>query len=207
MYNQYEVINCSKSNHEGDLHLQIDNNFILFECKYKEVITKDDITKFYNDITVLQNSGRDIIGAIFISIKSNNIPKIGNIKIEKYGNIFTLFLAFPDEDTCIEKSELYIKLFTEFVITNIFDAKKINGELNMYKIESCFNNLRKLDTSLHKLATTYAKGLIDGIKTIREELFNIISELENEMYNRENVAENIVENTSNTTKLTFNIIK
>lgn len=80
----YETISVSKTGHVGDIHsINYDTTpptkFIV-EVKNKKVITYADLTKFERDLKEMTNDNFNIIG-IFISLRTDSIPKIGDFAI------------------------------------------------------------------------------------------------------------------------------
>ena len=83
---KFETTLVSSTGHVADIH-SIDHHHhikYIFEIKHKQHITKDDVNKFKDDVTSMQQSEtlNTIIG-VFISLNSDTIPLIGNILINK----------------------------------------------------------------------------------------------------------------------------
>ena len=83
---KFETTLVSSTGHVADIHSVDHNHHIkyIFEIKHKQHITKDDVNKFKDDVTSMQQSEtvNTIIG-VFISLNSETIPLIGNISINK----------------------------------------------------------------------------------------------------------------------------
>ena len=107
-FTEYSINHTGNIAHQCDVHMtDEDGNIIAFESKLKSSITKMDIEKFYNDITHLAESETQdskIIGGMFVSICSPNIPYKGSIHLEKMElkcnqkNIPLIFLGFQDQE-------------------------------------------------------------------------------------------------------------
>ena len=83
---KFETTLVSSTGHVADIHSIDHHRHIkyIFEIKYKQHVTKDDVNKFKDDVTSMQKSEtlNSIIG-VFISLNSDTIPLIGSILINK----------------------------------------------------------------------------------------------------------------------------
>lgn len=93
----HEQTGGGKQAHVCDLHMHLSNNqLIAIECKYKQTITKSDITKFYKDLQTLADTNRGCVAAVFISVMTRNIPTKGNVAFEMVHNTPVLFVGFEN---------------------------------------------------------------------------------------------------------------
>jgi hypothetical protein len=115
IYTVADIQHTGKQAHECDIHLKdAENDTIIFESKYKNSITKGDVDKFYYDVSQ-QPADRQLIGAVFISLTTQNIPTKGNLFLEFHQNTTPLlFVGFktPEEFTVNFPSiiDLFMKL-------------------------------------------------------------------------------------------------
>ena len=165
----YESVKVSATGHVGDIHVTDKVNMIkyLVEVKDKGVITKEDITKFENDINQLQETNglmyKHIYG-IFISLESDIIPSIGKYKItskqiylsksmyskDTLSIIFSMFetMSILSETTSNRLSyDVPIKVY-ELISRLRIEYNTIVNEEELYKnmITNCENNLVSIST-------------------------------------------------------------
>ena len=170
----YEIKDTSSQSKTADIHLIAPNNkYIAIESKNKLTITATDIKKSLEDIKNLKQND-DFIGYLFVSMKSNNIPKKGNLYYEIIEDIPVIWYA-TNNITFIEHDiPILVKIL--FMHKN----KQNINELTTSLTES-FNriqNLKKIvDDSLRSL--TSLKTNITEIKTsinyIYDDIFKILN--------------------------------
>ena len=93
----WEIRNTSGKPAESDIHLVSPNDeLIAFECKYKQIITRQDTEKSCRDIQNLKRLyGSKFIGYMFISLRSINVPHRGFY--ETVEGIPTLWVGLDDD--------------------------------------------------------------------------------------------------------------
>jgi hypothetical protein len=117
-YPKHEVTYTGKIAHEGDIHF-VNNSqqtLVVLESKYKQSITKDDVDKFYRDMShVVDKVGgvTTCVGGVFISLLTRNIPSKGHICFEMLGNIPVMFIGFSTVDEFNIYFEKYFDMFNE----------------------------------------------------------------------------------------------
>lgn len=84
---KFETSLVSSTGHLADIHSLDHKNHIkyIFEIKYKQYITREDVAKFEKDVESIQSAEHAptrVIG-IFISLNSDTIPAIGKLSISK----------------------------------------------------------------------------------------------------------------------------
>ena len=84
---KFETSLVSSTGHLADIHSLDHKNHIkyIFEIKYKQYITREDVAKFEKDVESIQSAEHAptrVIG-IFISLNSDTIPVIGKLSISK----------------------------------------------------------------------------------------------------------------------------
>jgi hypothetical protein len=129
------LIDYTGSNpHECDLLMSsVEGERIMIESKNKDAITKGDIDKFYGDIAYAatnqsktKSNTKTISsnGAVFISIRTQNIPWKGHMYLERVGETLVMFLGFSDNQELQMRLHGYMRLFitTMRVLTAITAA-------------------------------------------------------------------------------------
>jgi hypothetical protein len=98
IFTECDVIKTGKVAHVCDVHMCFPSGKkIVFESKYKGNITKLDVDKFYNDVEKLDDS---VIGGVFVSFLSRNIPNKGSINFEitSQSKKPLMYIAYDNED-------------------------------------------------------------------------------------------------------------
>jgi len=152
----YEFIDRSKDKHSCDIHMIYPNkDFIAIECKYKDVIIRQDVDKFYNDLDRMVSSKMTCVAGLFISMCSNNIPHIGDTKIEFYKNIPVIFVGFTDESEFDVWCYQYVVLLLELVSYQQ-QSSQSQEHINdvMKSLMPIFESMKKVKTNIDKLKTT-----------------------------------------------------
>lgn len=92
----WEVRDASRNPAESDIHLvNARGELIVFECKYKRIITLQDTDKSCRDIHHLGLiHGAKLIGYMFVSLRSLNIPHRGFY--EQVDGVPTLWVGMDD---------------------------------------------------------------------------------------------------------------
>ena len=161
---KYEVSIVSSQGHVSDIHVRdyTYNIRYIVEVKNKKHITKDDLTKFDNDMQTLHDESLKTVG-LFISINSDTIPSIGFMNISK--NKVYLTKEFINHQ-CLNLIFEYITLMRQVEIeyTKLQNGEKSSGlELNggeLYvhssktyvippNVYSLIANLKSLDSALN----------------------------------------------------------
>jgi hypothetical protein len=146
----YEIKDTSGLTNMSDIHLiDKDNNIIAIECKNKSIITLQDVEKSLLDIKILKEQfGDKFIGYMFISIRSNNIPKKGDLFYEVIESRPVIWYA---ANTVIDTD-----------ITNIIKLLISHKNIESSNID-INNTISKMNSYLKKLSEN--KKAIENIKT------------------------------------------
>jgi hypothetical protein len=158
----------SGSPNESDIHLinQTDQ-IIAIECKYKDIVTNDDVKKSLRDIGFLKNKyGNKFKGYVFYSLKNYNIPKKGT-SFEIVNNIPVIW-----HGTHIEQDPHFESQIVMMVkIAQGLSATMATGQHETDKIVQLLNTMtteleknKSNITSLHNNANTsmnIIKNMID----------------------------------------------
>jgi hypothetical protein len=95
-----EILDTSKTGGLSDVHLITEcGDMYVFESKNKGIITLQDVEKSYTDIDVLEAdcSGK-LKGYVFVSHRTKNIPKKGNLHIEVKNNVYIAWIGANEND-------------------------------------------------------------------------------------------------------------
>ena len=168
----YEIKDTSSLTKTADIHLVAPNNkFIAIESKNKQTITAADVKKSIEDIQNLKQND-SFVGYIFVSLKSNNIPKKGSLYYEVIDDIPVIWYA-TNNLTYLERDlTMLVKLL--FMHTTKQNVNEITASLNEY-----FNRIQDLkkivEDSLKSL--TVLRKNITNMKNSIDYLYNDIINL------------------------------
>lgn len=98
IFTECDIVKTGKTAHICDVHMMFPSSKkIVFESKYKTSISKIDVDKFYNDV---ENLDDNVIGGVFVSFLSKNIPNKGSINFEITTQTKKplMYLAYEDEN-------------------------------------------------------------------------------------------------------------
>jgi hypothetical protein len=149
---------------------------MVFESKYKGVVEKKDVTKFEDD---MGNMGDKVIGGVFVSFLSKNIPGKGNMFIElNKKNKPLLYVAYDNEEEFNIFFSQHCKLFIN--ICHVFmDAEHQQNDINSILDELKFlfdmfqKNKKRLDDIKTKFMKYYNEVEVDNT-TILQRLDNML---------------------------------
>lgn len=111
----WEVVSTGKTPHECDIHMiNSAGEIIMVESKYKDNIAKSDMDKFTADIAHMEETKRPYIGAMFVSIKTPNIPHKGCVRLEVLNKRPVLYLGFRGEDELHQQLIHYTRVFVQY---------------------------------------------------------------------------------------------
>ncbi len=166
-YPSFIITDMSKVKHSGDIQIQDPNDgtIIMFESKYKETITKYDVDKFVNDVTMIKNNGQNIKCAVFCSILTKNIPLKGDFYIEYNSNIPVLYCGFDNETDFMFWFPQYLKLINQLpMISNTNDEDSEDRDSKFYTL---LDKIKPLITQVKLM-----KSNCEKIKNVHNELTN-----------------------------------
>lgn len=171
----WEIRDMSSFVAESDIHIvNIKGNIIVFECKNKKHIQKNDVLKSCRDIAFLKDKyGDKFIGYMFVSLRSENIP---------HRDFFHLIHGIPtiwygqttDEDRTLERViQLIINLSNDMNISNISIDElplKINNISNVIT-----NNRNQIDIMNKQICRMFKS--VKVIEDNNELLFNMMEDI------------------------------
>lgn len=136
IFNDVEVNHTGMKAHVCDVHMTFQNNKkIVFESKFKGNIEKRDVDKFYRDIEGLP---KDVIGGVFVSLMSRNIPNKGciNFEITNDSKRPIMYVAYKDENEFYMHFPHHIMMFTklcDIYMENSDDTTDVNNMIDEIK--------------------------------------------------------------------------
>ena len=117
-FTNYEIVNTSAQTSMSDIHMiDKNNNIIAIESKNKAIVTAQDVAKSLTDIKTLNAKFQDkFIAYLFVSIRSSNIPKKGDLYFEIVENKPVIWYGCsPDSADCLEMDVVkLVKLLTHY---------------------------------------------------------------------------------------------
>lgn len=153
-FDNAEVVDMSHVSHVCDVHMSFpDNSKFVFESKYKQVIDKKDLQKFYHD---LEGMGDDVLGGVFVSVLSKNIPGKGSICVETLPNCskLLLFIGFQDETDFHTYFLPHVQMFMTLCQVH---GRKVQHDVDIQAVLD--------DVNFYYQMITRSKGRLDEFKT------------------------------------------
>ncbi len=154
-----EVVDTSKTGGLSDVHLITDKgDMFVFESKNKVSIPLQDIEKSYADIDLLQaEHGDRLKGYVFVSHRTRNIPRKGNLHIEQRGNMYIAWIGVNENEV------KYLDVYVITVVRLMMSIKTINEpDRNKVDIADVVNTLKEkigLLTENMKICGTLQEGI------------------------------------------------
>lgn len=178
IFTDCDITKTGKVAHVCDVHMTLPTSkSIAFESKYKSIITKGDVDKFYNDV---ENLGESVIGGVFVSFLSKNIPNKGSINFEitTQNKKPLMYLAYEDEHEFNMYFTQNVVMFVKLCEAYAKDTKTtldINNTINQIKFigEMITKQKKRLDDIKQKFAK-YVQESDEDIKTMLDRMQNVI---------------------------------
>lgn len=151
----YEIKDTSSQNGMSDIHL-VDQagRVLVIECKNKASVTAQDVNKSMNDIkNIKQKLGEKFVGYMFVSIRSQNIPKKGDLLYEVIEGVPCVWYGTSQEfsnDVCKLVRLIYMLNACQVATCNDF-PDKVNTYLR--KIQEIKKNIDSLHNSINAMKT------------------------------------------------------
>jgi hypothetical protein len=152
----YEVKDTSSHSNMSDIHLvDREGGVIVIESKNKITITPQDVTKSQNDIkTIKARLGDKFVGYLFASIKSNNIPKKGDIYFEIIEGKPVIWYG-TDNHQLLESDIIKMIKLIYMYKSNIRDTDDYDDNIN--------NIIEVINTCMNRISDT--RKIITGLRT------------------------------------------
>jgi len=161
----WEVTNKGKTAHESDIHLtSAAGDLIIVESKNKDAIAKTDVDKFLVDIAYMDQTQRPCIGAVFVSIRTPNIPHKGHACLELMNKRPVLWVGFRGEEEVAAQLPLYMRVFVQYCQVAKATAADVDTEGVFVAVNEMFKTAQGLKTQVARLQRQH----LDTTKTIAE---------------------------------------
>lgn len=175
-----EVVDTSTVPHACDMWIRKnDGCFIAVESKYKECVRNSDVDKFTQDINHLAHAySACVVGGLFVSIKTRNIPGKGDIHIEYVGDKPVMYVGFSHENE-INSSTSFPFLFKcasllfQLGRYNAITASKTNQNARLNGL------LRSAQSIRRHIATTKTsqRKIMESLTGLDKDVTNIFDEI------------------------------
>lgn len=160
----WETRDTSGQTSMSDIHLvDKDGNILAIECKNKASVTLQDIEKSLTDIKTLKARYEDkLIGYLFVSIRSNNIPKKGDLYYELVESVPTIWYGTTELNERELCNMAKLLLSHRGVIKHDIDTSMMLEKVNCY--------LSKIIENRKQLAAITAA--VTGLQSTNDWLYN-----------------------------------
>lgn len=180
IFDTLTVKNCSKTAHSCDVHLlDNDNNIIAFESKWKQNIEKSDISKFNCDLESLIKMEMKVIGGVFVSFCTTNIPNKGKLLFELGPeNLPICYVGYSSLNEFKAQFHNIILLFRSFC--QIYKEIDFTSDSNDYvdELNYLFNLLIKNKTRIEDFRTNSLQKINKFVTDIENENRNMYNRIE-----------------------------
>lgn len=180
-YPQHHYTDTSKEKHCGDIHMvSVEGDIVMFESKYKETITKQDVDKFYNDVCHLHDTNRNVTCSIFVSIITKNIPHIGEFKIDFCKGVPVMFIGFNNEKEFNQWFKNYVDMGIELAS---YHKHAQSGDEHIKdiikKIAPLIEQVKYLKSSIDKLRNTYLSQVNNAVVDLEQNVKKLLDNIHN----------------------------
>ena len=174
------VMDTAQMKHACDLHMVLDDREIYaFESKYKDTIVKSDIDKFYNDVSHMSVDPK-FHGAVFVSLKTANIPGKGELCLELVGGKIPVLFVGGAEDWLSGSS--WFKYCLNVLVQVARQQKKHGNEGSsacaiVSKLEPVMERIKRLRANITKMRNQVlgtAMSLTTDMENDVRALFDVI---------------------------------
>jgi hypothetical protein len=172
----YEIKDTSSDVSMSDIHLvDKDGYIIVIESKNKAIITALDISKSINDIKNIKNKfGDKFIGYLFTSIRSNNIPKKGDLYFEMIDDIPTIWYGTNKTTLMLEHDLIRLIKLLFMHRSYQINTDTTSSHINEYmrKITEIKKQMDQMNHSITSLKTN-----LQSMQSVIEWLYNDMVQL------------------------------
>ena len=178
------IVDTAQTKHSCDLHMVVDDREVwAFESKYKDTIVKSDIDKFYNDVVHMSIDPK-FHGAVFVSLKTGNIPGKGDMCLEMVnGKVPVLFVGGTGEDWLMDCT--WLRHCLDMLMQVARQSKRtnndnMNAEALVAKLKPIMERIKKLRSNINKMRTNVlasAMSLTADMEADVRGLFELVGEI------------------------------
>lgn len=171
----YEIQDTSMQQNMSDIHLIDRNGYIVaIESKNKSIISTSDVTKSLQDIKHLKNKFADkFIAYFFASIRSNNIPKKGDLFFEMIENIPVIWYG---TENIHELEQDVTKLIRMLYMYRIYNKKKddINYSVHINDYITKITEIRKSITTINNTMKSSINTMQNSLDWMYDDMIKIL---------------------------------
>jgi hypothetical protein len=175
----YEIKDMSATGSMSDIHLiDKDGNFIAIECKNKSTIITTDVDKSLNDIKVLKDKfTHKFLGYFFVSMRSNNIPKKGDLYYEIIEDRPVIWYATNELQPNELVNLIKLLLLQKYDLKEELDTSILMQKLNCYmtKISENKKYITNLNTNLETMKSNVSI-LQKNNDWMYQDIFSVVGE-------------------------------
>jgi hypothetical protein len=177
------IVDTAQVKHSCDLHMVLDDREVYaFESKYKDTIVKTDIDKFYNDVIHMSVDPR-FHGAVFVSLKTANIPGKGDLCLEMVGGKIPVLFVGGTEDWL--SGSQWFKYCLNVLVQVARQQKKHGNEgftaqAIVSKLEPVMERIKRLRSNISKMRSQVlgtAMTLTSDMENDIRALFGVMGEI------------------------------
>lgn len=166
-----------KTPHECDLHMTLaSGERFLVESKNKDAISKNDVDKFYADVAGSAENC-PCVGAVFVSIRTVNIPHKGSLKFELAHDVPVLFVAFESETHMQEQLGGFVRMFVQYCLIHARTrGEEVQVDTVFHMLNAHFQSLLTQKMCMDRMRTQHkdmAKTLADMERQHQKEMQTI----------------------------------
>lgn len=179
-FSKSEIIDSSKLRHSCDLWMRIDEAFfVAIESKNKSVVTTVDVDKFLFDVDYLKRTNpTKFLGGVFVSLRSKNIPHIGDMHVEIRSGRPVIFVSFESEEelttSILEKS---VDLICKFGRQTCRQSDSENDQ-SLAKLRPLLKNIENIRKTFDVVRSN-AKKIMDGVSGTEKDISNLFGTIQN----------------------------
>lgn len=170
-----EVADVGKVKHSCDIHVRWpDGRFVAVESKYKETITKADVEKFISDVEYLRGTcGGAFRGALFVSVKTRNIPGKGDLFLDFRGGKPLMYVGLSGEEG-LDKADGFLKQCVSLLVmmsdyVGGLEKQENDVQEMMRKIAPLLNNIARVRKSMLVVKESNKK-ILDSVTDMEKEV-------------------------------------
>lgn len=173
-FNEWEVVDKGKVKHSCDLWMRRpDGKYIAIESKYKETVTRADGDKFTGDVDYMAcTEGETFLAALFVSIRTRNIPGKGELHIEFRKGRPVMYVGLDGED------ELHNSDFLKQCVVLL--CKIAEYQMSLEKQENDAQRVLERMKPLLGNVTAMRKGM-EHVKAANKKILDSVSDMEKEV--------------------------
>jgi hypothetical protein len=171
-----EIKDTSAQQSMSDIHLiDKDGYIIAIECKNKNSVTAQDVQKSMNDIKHIKTKyGELFVGYLFVSLKSNNIPKKGELCFEIINDIPTIWYGSPPNQQTLDNDVIKLIKILSMHQTYQSMTDNVSSQINSY-LQKILEIKKGIDAMNSTMSTM--KGNIQSLQSSIDWLYDDMAKL------------------------------